>query len=194
MPPPPLVASAPGTQLLPFHFKTCPDVGALLVVSTSFRKSILNVLILTVTISVSVAIAVAMLVPPAILSESLILAAVVDPWSAVIVSKTFCVKPLPLLLIVKVLPETDVVTFVPPSTVNVSLTILGAAEPVSALNVVKIFLATVFVTRFHAVPSHFQVVLPSVNVSATFGVFGKFIAIVYLLLYLCSCWCCTLKC
>ena len=35
VPPPPDVASAAGTQLVPFHFKTCPTEGTVVAVSTS---------------------------------------------------------------------------------------------------------------------------------------------------------------
>ena len=39
-PPPPDVASFAGAHCVPFHFKTCPDVGAVVVVSTSDNTSI----------------------------------------------------------------------------------------------------------------------------------------------------------
>ena len=68
MPAPPVVASVPGAHFAPSHFKTCPDWGATVVVSTSLKKSTLNALKLIVTLEVSVAIAVAILVPPNTLS------------------------------------------------------------------------------------------------------------------------------
>ena len=41
-PPAPEVASVPGTQFVPFHFKTLPATGAEVVVSTSDSASIEN--------------------------------------------------------------------------------------------------------------------------------------------------------
>ena len=46
-PPPPDVASFAGAHCVPFHFKTCPDVGAVVVVSTSDNTSIEKLLTAT---------------------------------------------------------------------------------------------------------------------------------------------------
>jgi hypothetical protein len=181
VPPPPEVASDPGAHLAPSHFKTFPVTGGEDVVSTSLRKLMLNALILISTLSVSVAIDVDMFVPPIMLSVSLILAAVVDPSSAVIVPKAS--PPPPVLLIVSVSPTIEVVVLSPPAIVRLSVGVLAVVNPESALNLVKRLVpatgvVTTLVITFQLVPSYFQVVLPSVNVSLSAGVPGKFIAII----------------
>ena len=210
---------------MPFHFSTWPVVGALLVVSTSDKKSIEKFVKFIVTSSESVAILVSILVPPSMFNVSVALSAVVDPSSPVtvanrfcdpadafivnvlptiavlifvppatvsvslvdcaitlplsasIVENKFCDPPPPVLFIVRVSPTISVVTFVPPATVSASADTSATVNPVSALNRVKTFTPAADAVMFQAVPSHFQVVVPSVNVSSISGLFGKFKAI-----------------
>ena len=105
-------------------------------------ETLLNPLIgkvskLIVTSFVSVGTVVEMLVPPKILSVSVVDDAVAVPSSLVTLSNKFCVLPTePLKLIVSVSSVTSVVIFVPPATVNVSFWISAVVVPVSPVTVV----------------------------------------------------------
>ena len=70
---------------------------------------------------------------------------------------------------------------VPPVIANESFSLSAVVVPVSAVNVLNASGCSADIpppeTTFQEVPSQIHVVVPSVNVSSTFGVTGKFNAI-----------------